>query len=141
MAYVILFFSALVAATILPLQSEAVLVALLLAGDHSNAALVAVATVGNVAGSVVNWILGRAFVGFQNRRWFPVSSAQLIKANACYGRYGRWALLLSWLPVIGDPITVAAGALGERFLPFVFIVTLAKAGRYIFLGFATLIWL
>ena len=64
MAYVILFFSALVAATILPLQSEAVLVALLLAGDNSNAALVAVATVGNVAGSVVNWILeiGRAHV-------------------------------------------------------------------------------
>ena len=58
MAYVILFFSALVSATILPLQSEAVLVALLLSGDHSNAALVAVATVGNVAGSVVNWILG-----------------------------------------------------------------------------------
>ena len=141
MAYVILFFSALVAATILPLQSEAVLVALLLAGDHSNAALVAVATVGNVAGSVVNWILGRAFVGFQGRRWFPVSSAQLVKAKACYGQYGRWALLLSWLPVIGDPITVAAGALGERFLPFVFIVTLAKAGRYIFLAFATLIWL
>ncbi len=64
MAYVILFFSALVAATILPLQSEAVLVALLLAGDHSNAALVAVATVGNVRVSVVNWILGRAFCGF-----------------------------------------------------------------------------
>ena len=72
MAYAILFFSALMAATVLPMQSEAVLVALLLSGDHPAAALVGVATVGNVAGSAINWVLGRAFIGFQGRRWFPV---------------------------------------------------------------------
>ena len=141
MAYAILFFSALMAATVLPMQSEAVLVALLLSGDHPAAALVGVATVGNVAGSAINRVLGRAFIGFQGRRWFPVSPAKIAKAKAHYGQYGRWSLLLSWLPVIGDPITVVAGALGERFLPFILIVSLAKAGRYIFLAFATLIWL
>ena len=141
MSYAVLFFSALLAATVFPMQSEAVLVALLLAGDQPVAALIAVATVGNVLGSVINWYLGRACVGFQNRRWFPVSPAKIAKAKISYARYGRWSLLVSWLPVIGDPITVVAGALGERFIPFILIVSLAKGARYVFLGFATLVWL
>ena len=141
MAYAILFVSALVAATVLPMQSEAVLVAFLLAGDHSAVALVGVATVGNVAGSAINWVLGRAFMGFQDRRWFPVSPVKIAKAKTHYGRYGRWSLCLCWLPVIGDPITVVAGALGERFVPFIFIVSLAKGGRYIVLASVTLVWL
>ena len=73
--------------------------------------LVAVATAGNVLGSVVNWALGRFFAHFADRPWFPVSAAAFERATAWYGRFGVWSLLLAWLPVIGDPLTVAAGVL------------------------------
>jgi len=129
-AYLVLFASALVAATILPLQSEAVLVGLLLAGEQPVGALVLVATVGNVLGSVINWVLGRYLLRFQGRRWFPVSAAQLARAEGWYRRYGRWSLLGSWLPLVGDPLTVVAGVFREPVGVFLILVTLAKAGRY-----------
>ena len=91
LAYVVLFASALVAATILPMQSEAVLAGLLAAGGHSATALIVVATVGNVLGSVINWVLGRYLLRFQDRRWFPASQAQLERAQGWYRRYGRWS--------------------------------------------------
>ncbi|RUY33147.1 DedA family protein, partial [Mesorhizobium sp. M7A.F.Ca.US.001.04.1.1] len=71
-AYGGLFLTAFAAATVLPLQSEAVLAGLLLVGTHSPAALVLVATLGNVLGSVVNWFLGRGIDRFRDRKWFPV---------------------------------------------------------------------
>jgi len=140
-SYAVLFTSALVAATILPMQSEAVLVTLLVTGDKSIAWLVIIATLGNVLGSVINWYLGRFLLHFQNRSWFPVSGDQLAKAEKWYAGYGRWSLLASWMPVIGDPITVIAGVLGERFIPFVILVTIAKGARYTFLAFVTVSWL
>ncbi|RWM08412.1 MAG: DedA family protein [Mesorhizobium sp.] len=133
-----LFLAAFVAATILPLQSEAVLVGLLLAGTHSPAALVLVATIGNVLGSAVNWLLGRGIDSFRDRKWFPAKPAALDRAAARYHRYGRWSLLLSWAPVIGDPLTVMAGVLREPLWSFLAIVTIAKAGRYLALAAATL---
>ena len=139
-AYLLLFGSALVAATILPMQSEAVLVALLLAGDHPPVALVMVATVGNVLGSVLNWLLGRYLLRFRDRRWFPVGPRQLARAQGWYQRYGRWSLLGSWLPVVGDPLTMVAGVMREPILPFLVLITLAKAGRYVVLAALTLAW-
>lgn len=136
-----LFASALVAATILPMQSEAVLVALLLTGDHPAMVLIAVATVGNVLGSVINWVLGRYLLRFQDRRWFPASSQQLDRAQGWYRRYGRWSLLGSWLPLVGDPLTVVAGVMREPFAGFLILVTIAKAGRYIALTALTLAWI
>ncbi|AZO24681.1 DedA family protein [Mesorhizobium sp. M1E.F.Ca.ET.045.02.1.1] len=133
-----LFLAAFVAATILPLQSEAVLVGLLLAGTHSPAALVLVATIGNVLGSAVNWLLGCGIDRFRDRKWFPAKPAALDRAAARYHRYGRWSLLLSWAPVIGDPLTVMAGVLREPLWSFLAIVTIAKAGRYLALAAATL---
>ena len=138
MAYLVLFGSALVAATILPMQSEAVLVVLLLKGDHAPAALLTVATVGNVLGSVLNWGLGRYLLRLQGRRWFPASPAQLARAQGWYERYGRWSLLGSWLPVVGDPLTVMAGVMKMPVLPFLALVTLAKGGRYVVLAAAVL---
>ena len=105
-AYPALFLSAFGAATLLPLQSEAVLVALLLAGQHPLWALLLVATLGNVLGSWVNWLLGRSIEHYRERRWFPVSPTRLQQAQGWYARYGRWSLLLSWMPVIGDPLTL-----------------------------------
>ncbi len=139
-AYVVLFASALVAATVLPMQSEAVLVGLLVAGHHSVAALLAVATVGNVLGSVINWVLGRYLLRFRDRRWFPASDAQLHRAQAWYRRYGRWSLLGSWLPLVGDPLTVVAGVMREPFATLLVLVTVAKGARYLVLAALTLAW-
>ncbi|MGG2395671.1 YqaA family protein [Pseudomonas sp. SH1-B] len=140
-AYPALFLSAFGAATLLPLQSEALLVALLLADQHSPWALLLVATLGNVLGSWVNWLLGRSIERYRQRRWFPVSPHRLQQAQAWYARYGRWSLLLSWMPVIGDPLTLVAGVMRERLWVFLFIVTLAKAGRYMVLAALTLAWI
>ncbi len=132
-----LFLAALIAATLLPAQSEAVLVALLLEGGDP-VLLVAVATAGNVLGSLVNWWLGLQVQRFQGRRWFPVSPARLERAQAWYRRYGRWSLLLSWAPVIGDPITLAAGVMREPLRVFLPLVFIAKGMRYIVLALVTL---
>ena len=140
-SYTSLFISALIAATILPMQSEALLIGLLVAGDKSIVALVIIATLGNVLGSIFNWYLGQFITRFQNKRWFPASTTQLAKAESWYFRYGRWSLLASWLPVVGDPITVMAGVLGERFMPFLFLVTIAKGARYTVLALVTVFWL
>lgn len=137
-AYGGLFAAAFVAATILPMQSEAALAALLLSDSFSPAALIAVASVGNVLGSIVNWVIGRGIDRFQDRPWFPASPAKLDRAARWYHRYGRWSLLLSWAPIVGDPLTVVAGALREPLWSFVLIVALAKIARYLAVAAATL---
>jgi membrane protein YqaA with SNARE-associated domain len=135
-----LFLSALGAASLLPLQSEAVLVGLLLAESHPVAALLVVATAGNLLGSLLNWWLGRSLDRFRHRRWFPVGAAQLDRAQHWYRRYGRWSLLLSWLPVVGDPLTLVAGMLRESLWVFLLLVGLAKGLRYLALAALTLGW-
>jgi membrane protein YqaA with SNARE-associated domain len=133
-----LFLTALAAATILPMQSEAALVGLVLADAYPLWALLTVASIGNVLGSVINWLMGRGIDRFHDRRWFPVKPAALDRASAWYRRYGKWSLLLSWAPVIGDPLTVVAGVLREPFPIFLILVTFAKVGRYLVLTAATL---
>lgn len=133
-----LFAIAFVAATILPAQSELALVALLLAGDQPPWLLVAVASLGNVLGSVVNWLLGRGIDHYRDRRWFPASPQALERARRCYARWGRWSLLLSWAPIGGDALTVVAGVLREPLWSFVLLVALAKTGRYLLLAAVTL---
>lgn len=128
-----LFATALAAATILPLQSEATITALLLIGQYPVVALIAVASAGNIAGSSINWVLGRYIEQFRGARWFPVGAAALQRAQGWYARYGKWSLLLSWAPLIGDPLTVAAGLMRERFAVFLALVAIAKIGRYLVL--------
>lgn len=137
-AYAGLFLIALAAASILPLQSEAALIALLLAGEQPPLLLVAVASLGNTLGAVINWGLGRWLEHFRNRKWFPANPAALEKAQRWYHRYGRWSLLLSWAPFIGDPLTVAAGAMREPLPTFVLLVAIAKTARYVVLAALTL---
>ncbi|HSC84443.1 MAG TPA: YqaA family protein [Pseudomonas sp.] len=140
-AYVALFLAAFAAASLLPAQSEALLVALLLGGQHSAWLLLLVASSGNVLGSLLNWWLGRCIERFRQRRWFPLSERQLQKAQQAYQRYGHWSLLLSWVPIIGDPLTVVAGVMREPWWRFLLIVSLAKVGRYLVVVLATLGWL
>jgi len=137
-AYLGLFSAAFLAATLLPAQSEAVLVGLILAERYPLIALVTVATLGNVLGSVANWLIGRFIEHFRHRRWFPVSDKGLARAETWYRRYGLWSLLLAWMPVIGDPITVIAGVLRTPFPIFLLLVTIAKLGRYLVLAAVTL---
>lgn len=138
LTYAGLFAVALGAASILPMQSEPVLVALLLLAEQPIWALVAVASLGNTLGSCVNWLLGRAVERFRDRRWFPVPPGKLARAEGWYARWGRWSLLMSWAPIIGDPLTVVAGVLREPFWTFLLLVTIAKTGRYIVLTLVTL---
>jgi membrane protein YqaA with SNARE-associated domain len=125
------------AATILPAQSEPVLVGLLLLGETPAWLLVLVASIANTAGSVVNWWLGTQLLRFQERRWFPATPAQIARAVAWYRRWGRWSLLLSWAPIIGDPLTVVAGVLREPLREFILLVAIAKTGRYVVLALVT----
>jgi membrane protein YqaA with SNARE-associated domain len=137
--YAGLFLSAFVSATLLPLQSETVLVGLLLT-DHSPWVAIAIASVGNVAGAVVNWSIGRGIEQLRDRKWFPLSAASLQRSQDWYLRYGKWSLLLSWMPVIGDPITVVAGVLREPLPMFLLLVSVAKVGRYLVLAALTFGW-
>lgn len=128
----LLFLSAFGAATLLPLQSEAVLVGLLAQMQYSVWLLVAVASLGNILGSCVNWWLGLKVEQYKNKKWFPISEQKMLQAQGIYQKYGFWSLLLSWVPVIGDPITLIAGLLKENFVRFVVMVSIAKIGRYLF---------
>ena len=139
-AYGGLFLSALVAATILPMQSEAVLAGLIVAGRQPVGWLLLAASLGNVLGSVVNYALGRVVERFAGRRWFPASPPALARARGHYARWGRWSLLLAWAPVIGDPLTVIAGMLREPLWRFVVLVTIAKVGRYLVLAWMVTAW-
>ena len=124
------FLSAFLAATILPFSSEAVLAAFYAAGGGDVTLLWSVATLGNVLGAVVNWGLGRYLLHWQDRRWFPFSADQLGRAEAWFSRYGVWSLLLAWVPLIGDPLTFAAGILRVNLWLFLILVTIGKAARY-----------
>lgn len=135
-----LFLTSFLAATLLPAQSELVLAGLLTQKAAPVWLLLTVATLGNTAGSSVNWLLGRAVTRFRDRRWFPVSPAALARAEHWYRRYGRWTLLLSWAPVIGDPLTLAAGVMREPFSSFFLITLAAKLGRYLLVTAAALAW-
>jgi membrane protein YqaA with SNARE-associated domain len=126
--YAGLFAAAFLSATVLPFQSEVVLFGLL------------VASVGNTLGSAANWVLGRLLAQFEDRRWFPVKRETIKRAEQWYHRYGRWSLLLSWLPFIGDPVTIVAGVLREPFLIFVAIVAVAKTARYFAVAAMTFGW-
>lgn len=131
-----MFAAAFGAATLLPMQSEVVFVALQLRGDVGLPALLAVASLGNTLGSVVNYGLGRMANALRGRRWFPVSEAQMARAAKWYARWGVWSLLLSWAP-LGDALTVVAGVMRTPLWLFVALVALAKTGRYLVLAWIT----
>ncbi len=126
----LLFGAAFLAATILPFSSEVVLFALLREGGDP-ALLVAVATLGNTLGAVVNWGLGRFLLHFRDRKWFYFDAGQIARAQRWYGRYGFWSLLFAWLPVGGDALTLVAGVMRLRLGLFLLLVGTGKGLRYV----------
>ena len=132
---VLLFFSAFLAATLLPFYSEVVLVSLLLQGEPKMA-LWLVATTGNTLGAAVNWGLGRYLLHFQQRDWFPFKADKLQRSQQWFNRYGVWSLLFAWLPVGGDALTFIAGIMR---VPLVTLLVLAGIGKGI--RYVIVIWL
>ena len=128
-----LFIISLLAATILPLSSEIVLTTMLLTNLFEKNILLIVASSGNILGSIFNWYLGKKITIFKDRKWFPVSPEQLNKSQKYFQKYGLWSLLLAWVPVIGDPLTLLAGVLKVRFSIFFILVSVSKISRYIFI--------
>lgn len=122
------------------MQSEAVLAGLLLTGDYPLAVLIGVASTGNVLGSTVNWLLGRGVEHFGDRCRFPVGLGTLDRAGRWYRRYGQWSLLLSWMPVIGDPLTIAAGIMREPLARFLILVSIANIGCYLAVAANSMNW-
>ena len=136
----LLFGSAFLSATLLPGSSEAVLLGLLASGTGQPALLVTVASLGNIAGATVNWSMGRYFLLFKDRSWFPIKDATNARAQAWFARYGIWSLLLSWVPIIGDPLTLVAGIMRVSIGQFLIFVGVGKVLRYALIVFAWQYW-
>ena len=132
-----LFVSAFLAATILPMSSEVILVALLLA-EINPALLVVVATIGNVLGSVTNYAIGFWGGTFLQRKVLKVSEAEFEKSERRFRKYGTLSLLFAWVPIIGDPLTLIAGVLRVNIFLFLVLVTFGKLGRYVVVAYVTL---
>jgi len=135
--YIGLFIAAFLAATILPLSSEVVLTVLLLSG-LSPVSLVLIATAGNVLGSLTNYALGYwASLGVV-KKWLKLSEAEFVRTEQRFQKYGIWSLLLAWVPIIGDPLTLIAGVLRIRLLWFLLLVSIGKCLRYIVVSYFAL---
>ena len=137
LGYLGLFTAAFLAATILPLSSEVVLSALMLNG-LSPVALVSVATVGNVLGSLTNYGLGYWAGPKVANKSLKISEEEFVRAEQRFKKYGLLSLCFAWVPLIGDPITVVAGILRVRLLWFVLLVTTGKLLRYIVISYLAL---
>ena len=131
--YLSLFASALLAATLIPAQSEAVLVSSIIARPDEIGLLIAIASAGNILGSLVNWGLGR-FAGSRATRLFKLDSGSVKRAQSWYQKWGWWSLFASWVPIVGDPLTFIAGLMKEPLWRFLLVVSVAKTGRYVVLA-------
>ncbi|HEX5513045.1 MAG TPA: YqaA family protein [Gammaproteobacteria bacterium] len=127
--YLSLFFTALLAATILPFYSEVLFLGLLAMGYDPMFTWLS-ATLGNSLGAAINWLLGRYLLHFENRRWFPFKPEHLERAQRWFQRFGVWSLLFSWLPVGGDALTLIAGIMRVRFDLFFALTLIGKGARY-----------
>jgi len=133
--YPTLFVISFLASTLIPVGSEWLLVLMLLNG-YDPLAILFTASSGNILGASANWLVGRYGGEFLLGRVFKISDSQRKNAEDWYGRYGMLSLLLSWLPMVGDPLTLVGGMLKLRFWMFFLLVAFGKVVRY-----AVVIWL
>ena len=135
--YLGLFAASFLAATILPFSSEVVLSFLLL-NNYDPFNTVAVATAGNVLGAVVNYAMGFWGSTLILKKLLRISEKDINHAEQRFRKYGTFSLLFAWVPVIGDPLTVAAGVLRVNFMIFLALVAAGKLVRYIIVAFSVL---
>jgi|TARA_B110000881_G_C18361248_1_gene406451 membrane protein YqaA with SNARE-associated domain len=131
-SYLSLLLISFLAATILPLSSELTLAGLLNASEYNSFALIGTASLGNILGSVFNWVLGFYLFKYINNKWFPFKENQINEASKRFQKLGVCSLLFAWVPIIGDPLTFIAGILKINFLLFLVLVAIGKISRYLF---------
>ena len=136
-AYFILFFTSFLAATIFPFSSELTLASLLNSDLYSSFLLVGTASLGNILGSVLNWLLGYYLLKYSSKKWFPFKQNQIDQASNWFKQFGFWSLLFAWVPIIGDPLTLVAGILRVKFSIFLVLVSIGKISRYFFIYYLT----
>lgn len=130
-----IFLASLVSATLLPMGSEAVLLAYLNVAPDMLWAAIAVATLGNTLGGVITYGMGRGAEAVYEHYANPSQAGRwTLKAHAWTRRWGAPVLLLSWLPVIGDPLCAVAGWLKLPFWTSVFYIAVGKCVRYVALA-------
>tara|TARA_B100000780_G_scaffold256225_1_gene205256 strand:+ start:202 stop:615 length:414 start_codon:yes stop_codon:yes gene_type:complete len=130
MIYTSLFIISFLAATILPLSSELTLAGLIATYNYNNLLLLIAASLGNILGSIVNWILGFYSRNLISKKWFPFKDEQIKRSSNWFNKFGKWSLLFAWVPIIGDPLTLAAGLLRVKFTEFLILVSIGKVFRY-----------
>ena len=132
--YLSLFTISFLAATILPLSSELMLASMLSIENYNRTLLIVFSSLGNILGSVFNWVLGFYFIKLQNKKWFPFNEIQISKSSLWFRKYGKWSLLFAWVPIIGDPLTFVAGIMKTKFFIFLILVGIGKILRYLFIS-------
>ena len=118
-------------ATIIPFGSEAYFITLLSLGKYNGFLLLTAASIGNILGSLFNWICGYYINYFIKKSWSPINNKIINRGNKIFNKYGKWSLLFSWVPFVGDPITFVAGTLRFPVIPFLVLVSIGKVGRYL----------
>ena len=136
--YTTLFISSFISSTILPGHSEITLTTFIFLNKYNIINLIFIASLGNILGSILNWYLGFNFVKFKEKKWFPINKRQLEKASLWFLNYGKWSLFFSWVPFLGDPLTVVAGVLRVPIITFLIIVSISKILRYVIVSLIAL---
>ena len=136
--FITLFLSSFISSTILPGHSEITLTTFIFLNKYNIINLIFIASLGNILGSILNWYLGFHFVKFKEKKWFPINKRQLEKASLWFLNYGKWSLFLSWVPLVGDPLTVVAGVLRVPIITFLIIVSISKILRYVIVSLIAL---
>jgi len=124
-----LFIVSFLAATLLPLGSEFFVITMILSGYNPLLTFVT-ATVGNSLGSITNYYVGRYGANKVCSRYINIDAQKKQKVERIYKKWGSPALFFAWVPIVGDPLTVVAGALNLNLYLFTFWVVLGKAFRY-----------
>ncbi len=132
--YLSLFITSFLASTVLPLGSET-LVVLLIRSDHNFYAVVLLATLGNYLGACTTYYIGLKGRSGIIERYLSISAKELEKADRWFTRYGAYILLFTWMPLVGDAITVSGGLLKLDFRIFSIYVFIGKFARYLALAY------
>lgn len=130
-AYLLMFGAAFLAATILPLYSEVIVVGMLADRPDEWFWIWLVASLGNTLGSAVNWAMGRFLLRYQDRKWFPFKTGSFSRSQKWFQKYGAWSLLMAWAPIGGDALTFLAGVMRVNFVLFWVLTFAGKSGRYL----------
>lgn len=135
LGYIGLFIGTFISATLFPTPSEAFVIGAFELEFNVFWVLV-VATTGNLLGGLTNYYIGYKATNSEGlKKRFKISQAKIDKWEQRLGKYGYWLGLISWLPVVGDPMVGVLGFFKVRFWPLTITMFIGKCGRYLVLTF------